>query len=260
MKILFSQLLSILLFTSTVFAEDSVLVPAGSFPMGCSKEDTHCSPDEGPQGGISVEVPAFLIDRHEVTVANYRDCVAAGKCQAPEQKWCNYFIKGNSEHPMNCVNWNDANNYCSFKGKRLPNEAEWEKAARAGSITPYPWGNNVSCKEAILNDGQTTGSVKDALDGCGEDNTFPVGARKPNTLGLYDMNGNILEWVKNWYSPNTFSELYAKGNLLGPENGEKRVARGGSWDDRAISLRASNRDARNPEQKGGSLGFRCVKD
>ncbi len=258
MKILIVQIL-FLSFTSFVIADDLVKIPAGSYQMGCSQADTHCSEDEGPSGGISVEVPAFSIDRKEVTVADYRECVAAGKCQAPEQKWCNYFIKENAEHPMNCVNWNDADNYCSFKGKRLPTEAEWEKAARAGSITAYPWGNEVSCEQAILNDGKTTGSAKDALDGCGEDNTFPVGTRKPNALGIYDMNGNILEWVQNWYTPNAFSEIYAKGNLQGPVTGEKKVARGGSWDDRALSLRVSNRDARRPEQKGGSLGFRCAK-
>lgn len=245
---------------SLAIADDQVLVPGGPFRMGCSRNDNACDKDEGPAGGVEVQVPAFYIDRYEVTVADYKVCADAGKCKKPDPDFCNFRVVGHEKHPMNCVKWQDANDYCTFAGKRLPFEAEWEKAARAGSTTPYPWGSSATCKEAILNDGHTVGSVKGALDGCGEDGTFPVGSRQPNSLGLYDMNGNVVEWVENWYSPTALAALYAKGNIKGPKTGTKKIARGGSWDDKDTSLRASNRDVRPPTQFGGSLGFRCARD
>lgn len=241
-------------------AEDEVLIPEGKFMMGCSKGDSLCDKDEGPAGGVSVFVPAFYIDKYEITVSEYQQCVKAGKCKAPDPEFCNYVVKGHDKHPMNCVKWEDAHEYCEFIGKRLPYEAEWEKAARAGTGTPYPWGTLASCKEAVINDGHTTGSVKDALDGCGEDGTFPVGPRPPNSLGVFDMHGNVVEWVGNWYSPDALGSLYAKGDLKGPPSGDKKVARGGSWDDKAPNLRSSFRDARPVTQWGGSLGFRCARN
>jgi iron(II)-dependent oxidoreductase len=146
----------------TVSAAGQVDVPAGSFQMGCSLGGQGCDQDEGPVGGIAVEVPAFRIDTHEVTVAGYQDCMKAGKCVRPNDhalnQYCNLGAEGRDGHPMNCVDWDDAVAYCQWRGMRLPREAEWEKAARAGSRTAFPWGDEVSCKQAILDDGVTRGS------------------------------------------------------------------------------------------------------
>ena len=256
---------TLLLASNAALVEPDVRVPAGPFQMGCSAGDRACDKDEGPEGGVAVEVPEFFIDKTEVTVAAYRVCARAGKCTVPQKPnnprdhYCNYGVAGRDEHPVNCVDWHQANAYCAWRGKRLPWEPEWEKAARAGSKTAFPNGQRISCKEAVLNDGSTTGSVAGELDGCGEDRTDSAGSRPPNVLGLHDMHGNVVEWTASWYAPSATAGLYAKGNLRGPAEGERRVARGGAWDTKAANARSSFRDPRKPEQFGGSLGFRCAR-
>ncbi len=244
---------------------DIVMVPAGGFQMGCSMTDVDCVGDEGAPGGINVEVPAFRLDRHEVTVKAYMRCVEAGGCSKPEDTkrnfYCNYDNPARAEHPVNCIDWQQALTYCETQGGRLPYEAEWEKAARAGSLSRYPWGHVVSCKQAILDDGKTQGSVPNEPDGCGEDRTWPVGSRSPNALGLYDMHGNAGEWVMNWYAQKALKDLYAKGDLKGPTKGRKRVVRGGSWDETRKNLRSSYRNLKFPVSGRaiyGSIGFRCA--
>ena len=252
---------------AAAWAAGQVDVPAGSFQMGCSLGDKGCDQDEGPVGGIAVEVPAFRIDTHEVTVAGYQDCMKAGKCVRPNDhalnQYCNLGAEGRNGHPMNCVDWGDAVAYCQWRGMRLPREAEWEKAARAGSRTAFPWGDEVSCKQAILDDGVTRGSKGDEMDGCGEDRTWPVGSRPANALGLYDMHGNAGEWTATWYAPDAIGAMYAKGNLDGPADGARKIIRGGSWDENRPNLRSSFRNVKPPVSGDaiyGSLGFRCVAD
>ncbi len=244
-----------------------IVVPAGAFQMGCSKGDSACEKDEGKSGGVSVQVPAFRIDTHEVTVADFQSCVQSGKCSPPlthqRSQYCNFDAPGRASHPVNCVDWAQAQAYCQWRGGRLPWEAEWEKAARAGSVTRYPWGNQASCKQAILDDGATRGSAGDELDGCGEDRTWPVGSRQSNAFGLYDMQGNAGEWTGNGYAPDALTALYAKGDLKGPANSPRKVARGGSWDENADNLRSSFRNTKSPQQGDsvyGSIGFRCAAD
>lgn len=249
-----------------VHAADRVLIPAGSFQMGCSAGDSECGSDEGPAGGTQVNVPAFMLDRYEVSVAEYRQCIESGNCSRPldfdRNKYCNYDAEGRDGHPVNCVDWQQALEYCNWVGARLPQEAEWEKAARAGISSRYPWGQEVTCKNAILDDGVTFGSVPNEPDGCGEDRTWKIGSRAANALGLYDMHGNVGEWTATWYSPNAIA-AYASGNLEGPANGRQRVVRGGSWDENRANLRSSFRNVKPPEQGGsiyGSIGFRCAAD
>jgi iron(II)-dependent oxidoreductase len=261
------HLAALCLLTGSIAAAHAmpVSVPTGAFAMGCSPNDPVCDQDEGPSGGVKVQAPAFRIDRFEVTVTEYQGCVARGQCSPPltqrRNRYCNFGAPDRATHPVNCVDWAQAQAYCQWRGGRLPWEAEWEKAARAGATTRYSWGEAANCKQAILDDGATRGSASDELDGCGEDRTWPVGSRAPNALGLYDMHGNVGEWTGNGYAPDAISRLYAHGNLSGPEHGKQRVARGGSWDEARDNLRASFRNTKPPEQGEsiyGSIGFRCV--
>ncbi len=248
------------------FAAEMVLIPAGQFLMGCTQQTRGCERNEGKPGGKKVYVSAFYIDPYEVSVMEYRACVKAGQCQAPKthaiNQYCNYDAPGREQYPVNCVDWPDAANFCSRNGKRLPLEAEWEKAARAGTETSYIWGAAPSCKQAILNDGRTKGSVVGELDGCGEDRTGPIGSRPPNGFGLYDMLGNVSEWVQNWYHPDAL-KMYAAGNLNAPPNGQLKVIRGGAWDEVQVALRSASRYAKTPRSGvtgWSSNGFRCAKN
>ena len=242
-----------------------VLIPPESFRMGCSQDDPDCGKDEGPAGGTAVEVPAFEIDQFEVSVADYRTCVKAGHCAQPKDyyrsKYCNYDAPGREDHPMNCIDWDQALAYCEWAGGRLPYEAEWEKAARGQTTSRYPWGQDVTCLQAILDDGVTLGSAGDEPDGCGEDRTWPRGQRPANAYGLFDMHGNAGEWTMNWYAENSITTLYAKGDIKGPDAGQRKVVRGGSWDENKSNLRSSYRNVKPPisgKAVYGSIGFRCA--
>lgn len=262
-----SGVLVSLLLAGDVLASERVTIPAGGFMMGCSEADPDCDKDEGPKRGIKVNVPAFQLDKYEVTVAEYQRCIDQGICERPKDfarnKYCNLGAEGRDDHPINCVDWQQALTYCEAAGGRLPYEAEWEKAARAESQSRYPWGESVSCKHGILDDGVTMGSVAGEPDGCGEDRTWPIGSRDANGYGLFDMHGNAGEWTMNWYSADAISALYAKGNLTGPETSARRVVRGGSWDENTANLRSSFRNVKAPvsgKSVYGSIGFRCAYD
>lgn len=264
--IILAILLAALIASLPATAADRIMVKNGPFAMGCSKGDPDCEKDEGRPGGVQVAVPAFLIDSREVTVADYRRCMKAGKCNRPKDfqrnKYCNLGAPGRENHPINCVDWQQAVDYCAFVGGRLPYEAEWEKAARGGTTSRYPWGQTATCREAIHDDGKTTGSVPNEHDGCGEDRSWPVASRPANPLGLYDMHGNAGEWTANWYSPNGLTR-YATGDLKGPASGRQRVVRGGSWDENSPNLRSSFRNVKPPvsgDSVYGSIGFRCAYD
>lgn len=259
---LFGMLMTI---SVTVFGGNMVTIPAGPFPMGCSVNDPDCDKDEGAAGGTMVHVPEFRIDTHEVTVAEYVECISAGKCTRPKDharnKYCNIGEPSRMQHPVNCVDWQEAVDYCNYVDKRLPTEAEWEKAARGNVNSRYPWGEEVTCQHAILDDKVTTGSVPGEGDGCGEDRTWKVGSRQPNGYGLYDMNGNAGEWTSVWYARDAIQQ-YARGNLDGPDNGQQRVVRGGSWDEDPPNLRASFRNVKPPVSGRsiyGSIGLRCAR-
>lgn len=258
-------LMLILISNPSWASSDEVLIAAGDFQMGCSIEDEDCDSDEGMMGGVTVNVPAFYIDRFEVTVQEYAQCIEAGRCQRPKDhernKYCNFGAAGRENHPVNCVDWQEALNYCEWHGRRLPLEAEWEKAARAGSVRRYPWGQTVTCEQAILDDGVSMGSVPNEPDGCGEDRTWPVGSRAANAYGLFDMHGNAGEWVMNWYAPDGLQQ-YAAGKLSGQAESSRKVLRGGSWDENRLNLRSSYRNTKPPlsgRAVYGSIGFRCAR-
>lgn len=239
----------------------------GEFAMGCSLADDECVNNEAATGGIIVYVPAFSIDSHEVTVFQYQQCLNSGACERPKDnkhnKYCNLGAEDRLSHPVNCVDWQQAADYCEYVNGRLPFEAEWEKAARSGSTSRYPWGEVVGCEHAILDDGVTFGSAPKKSDGCGEDRTWPVASRAPNAFGLFDMHGNASEWTKNWFIAQAITEYYKRDILSGPPHGKQKVVRGGSWDEPRKNLRSSYRNVKLPvsgQSIYASIGFRCAYD
>jgi formylglycine-generating enzyme required for sulfatase activity len=184
--------------------------------MGCNeKVDRECSNDEKP--GREVYLDAYAIDSNEVMVAEYRRCVEAGACPTAgltEYESCNWDKKERQNHPINCVNWQQAQTYCQWAGKRLPTEAEWEKAARGTDSRLYPWGNEWDNNKANVGTSGTTAVGSYAAD------TSPY--------RVNDMAGNVWEWVQDWYA----ADYYKQGpvrNPKGPTSGQGRVVRGGSW-------------------------------
>ena len=228
-----------------------VLVPAGAFLRGSAMGDG--SDDERPQRSIYLD--AFYVDRHEVTVAQYRRCVQAGGCTVPgTRKYCNWNESGRGAHPVNCVDWSQARAYCAWAGKRLPTEAQWEKAARGTDGRRYPWGSEApTCRRAVMRG--------DGGNGCGKDRTWPVGSKPAGAspYGAQDMAGNVWEWVNDWYDKDTYASSPGR-NPTGPSSGSARVVRGGSFSfDSAANLRAAYRIYYAPASRGSSIGVRCVR-
>ena len=210
----------------------------------------------------TVRVGSFELMQSEVTVGQYRQCVEAGACTAPDaydpseggvDKYCNWGQSGREDHPVNCVDWDQAQSFASWAGGRLPTEAEWEYAARSGGESwPYPWGNEEpTCSLAIMIGGGSWG--------CGQDGTWPV-CSKPagsSSQGVCDLSGNVWEGVQD-----THQDSYrgAPDDGTAWEDGVWRVNRGGSWFDTAAELRASCRDAEDPSHRSFSMGFRLARD
>lgn len=249
-----------------------VLVPAGAFWRGSCNEYTSpsCKPgepgyattaapdymsyDESPMRQITLD--AYYLDTYEVTVAAFEACVTAGGCsksyydEKGRNQYCNMGYPDRLNHPMNCVNWYGANQYCKFVGKRLPTEAEWEKGARGTDVRKFPWGNTTpDC------------TYRNAC-GC-ESLTTPVGSypKGVSPYGAYDMSGNVNEWVLDTYS----NDYYVKSpdtNPQGPSNeGAYRVHRGvsyGSYSECSGGQRTADRTSSARWAKVSTQGFRCV--
>lgn len=301
-----------------------VLIPGGVFEMGMAESNA----DEAPVH--VVKLAPFLIDRHEVTNRRFAAFVEATGyvTQAERDGYAWGYLKGASDfqavtgaswrhpegpassiedrmdHPVVCVSWEDASAYAKWAGKRLPTEAEWEYAARAGSGQHFKAAFNVVCAPASstpaphehshseagqdlspssknhrLASGQhastsaTSYNLVEAnfwqgawpadnqlLDGFYY--TAPVGRFAPNDFGLYDMLGNVWEWTADWYAADYYRHAPAK-NPMGPENGENRVARGGSWfcsPNYCGAYNTSFRGASPPNHAFNNVGFRCAAD
>lgn len=230
-----------------------VLVPGGTFEMGSTDY-----PDEMPIR--QVQVDAFWIDETEVTVAAYAGCVEDGSCREPSAGGsCNWMVAGREVHPVNCVTWFEAEEFCTWAGggtKRLPTEAEWEKAARGTDAREHPWGDSPapSCTHVVMYDAAAGGS------GCGLSSTWPVGSKPlgDSPHGAHDMSGNVWEWVADWYGePYDAAET---DNPTGPETGSLRVRRGGAWDNSVSNnFRAASRSENSPALSFAGVGFRCAR-
>lgn len=235
---------------TTDASDDMVLVPAGEFFMGCNeKVGKGCFGSDQPERQVFVD--AFKIDKTEVTVAEYGQCVKAGKCSAPKTgEDCNWQQEGKESHPINCVDWNQAVAFCQWDGnKRLPTEAEWEKAARGTDGRMYPWGNTWD-RMKLNAYGNADGYAQTAPVG-----SFSSGA---SPYGALDMVGNVEEWVQDWHDP----EYYQNGptkNPRGPDQGTGRGVRGGSWRSPPRDDRTTSRGWAKPGLRYEGIGMRCAQ-
>jgi eukaryotic-like serine/threonine-protein kinase len=221
-------------------------VPAGEFTLGSNAGRDNEKPPH------TVYLDAYYIDQTEVTNVLFAKCVQAGACQSPDAGFS--FTRGDyygnplfDKFPVIKVSWNDADAYCRWAGRRLPTEAEWEKAARSEDGRTYPWGNDAPTASRLnffFGVGDTT-----------EVGQYPSGA---SPYGAMDMAGNVWEWVADWYGE-TYYAGSTEHNPAGPSSGDDRVARGGAWDAGAPLVRASVRYKINPGYRFDYLGFRCAR-
>ena len=220
------------------------------FNMGDAYGDGQ--PDELPVHGALLS--RYEIDLYEVTNGRYAECVGAGGCSPPWDATHDagptaYGDPAFSDHPVVYVSWVQATEYCAWAGKRLPTEAEWEYAARGGLTGKrYPWGDTITGANA---------NFIDSGDPWDNDNS-PVGYYPPNGYGLYDVAGNVWEWVGDWYQSDYYS-FSPPVDPLGPESGRLRVVRGGSCIEEAHTLRVSNRSYGSPQHHYRRVGFRCAQ-
>jgi formylglycine-generating enzyme required for sulfatase activity len=244
-----------------------VYVPAGEFGMGSSEAQyfaavrlcinaggkiDYCSTWEMLEKPLhTVYLDAFWIDQTEVTNAKYARCVNAGACQPPgktnSQNHKLYYGEDQfADYPVIWVDWNQADAYCKWAGRQLPTEAQWEKAARDTDSRTYPWGEEIDCQKANYNAcvGDTT-RVGSYLTGA-------------SPYGVLDMAGNVSEWVADWFSASYYGSS-PKRNPTGPNSGDAKILRGGSWDvDIYDNARSAYRTYCPPDCGLSDIGFRCA--
>jgi formylglycine-generating enzyme required for sulfatase activity len=235
---------------------DMVLIPAGEFQMGSNNGER----DEKPV--YTVYLDAFYIDKDEVTVAEYKRFVEVTGHRPLSESVAR--TSPTDQHPVVQVSWHDAMVYAKWAGKRLPTEAEWEKAARGGLIAQdYPWGDAIDASRANYS--------KNTKSGTHDERTTPVGTYPANGYGLHDMSGNVAEWCLDTYQRKFYADAPRGNPVAGAENIQqaianvgvgkgKRVVRGGSWSFNAKSVRVANRLAEKPSLLSSDVGFRCVRD
>jgi formylglycine-generating enzyme required for sulfatase activity len=236
--------------------EGMAYVSEGEFWMGCQGGDCNF----GSGAVHNVYLSGYYIDEYEITNAQYANCVSVGACQPPGANGSHtrpsyYDNPMYANYPVFHITWDDAFDYCVWLGKRLPTEAEWEKAAQGGlepSLNPYPWGDDAPVCDLGAPNGAHSSD-------CTPADSVEVGSFGPNNLGLYDMAGNVWEWVYDWYNLSYYSNS-PYYNPQGPENGTDKVIRGGSWNYNILGLRVYDRNFREPTDVLGwhDVGFRCV--
>jgi formylglycine-generating enzyme required for sulfatase activity len=247
---------------------EMVYVPAGEFLMGFGERDAEAIRAIGPDAEFSVEgekpqhkvfLDAFYIDKHEVTNTRYRKCVEAGICNAPSDTTY-YGDADYAQHPVVYVSWYDADAYCRWAGKRLPTEAEWEKAARGDEKYTWPWGNTFDGNRVNFCDKNCPEWWKHVSADDGYAHTTPVGTYPTGAspYGALDMAGNVWEWVADWYDPGYYSQSPTQ-NPPGPDSGSDKVVRGGSWRNGFTDIRAGYRYRFVSTLHGEDLGFRCAR-
>jgi len=243
--------------------DEMVLIPAGPFLMGSDKKtDRNAYQTEFPQRMVYLD--AYEIDKFEVTTVQYLKYVL-DKDLPPLVDW--QYDGGNFQaamvnHPVMHVSWHEANAYCTWAGKRLPTEAEWEKAARGEDGRIYPWGNQPAGLSRS-NFGRTglSGPVRDRPERLLLYPPIISVDKYDNSVspyGIYQMSGNVAEWVADWYDPKYYARAPDK-NPQGPDKGTQRSFRGGGWIDSTPTVRAAHRNGSDPETKMNWIGFRCAR-
>ncbi|MEW6324722.1 MAG: formylglycine-generating enzyme family protein [Nitrospirota bacterium] len=236
-----------------IVTQRMVRVPAGAFWMGNNGRGADGPGDEDEQPLHRVTVDTFWIDVYETTNAMYKAFVDA-MGQKPPKHWQNdVYPPGKANHPVIYISWHEAKSFCEWAGKRLPTEQEWEKAARGTDKRVFPWGNEIDMMKA------NTPQRWLALNQKGD--TMPVGSFEAgqSPYGLYDMSGNVYEWVADWYLP------YPGNQYPNQHYGNKnKIVRGGSWYDClsygcGLSAPTYNRSRFNPDIRNKGFGFRCAK-
>lgn len=231
---------------------ETVLIPEGAFQMGRA----HSLPDDGlkwvphllrdDRPVRTVVLDAFEIDEHEVTNREYAEFVESGEAVKAPFYWPGGAPPpGRSDDPVANVTWDEADAYCRWRGKRLPTEAEWEKACRGGLAEgKYPWGDE-DAADALAHFDSVTGPTA-------------VCTRKRNGYGLCDMAGNVWEWTADWYGRHYYRDGPSE-HPAGPAEGRYRVLRGGSWADVPKFLTCAHRSYARPQERSPNLGIRCAR-
>ena len=236
-------------FKDCSFCPEMVVVPAGSFMMGSPESEKGRNKTEGPQRKVTI-AKAFAVGKFEVTFAQWEACRSSGECKhgPGDQNW------GRGNRPVISVSWDDAQQYVKWMSNltgqsyRLLTEAEWEYAARAGTTTTYSWGNDVGRNNANCG-------------GCGSQwdikQTAPVGSFKPNAFGLYEMHGNVLEWVQDCHGD--YKDAPTDGTAVPDTPRCARVLRGGSWSYNPRLMRAAVRYGVGRDIQFSDYGFRVAR-
>ena len=229
------------------------LIPLAAVPAlipiaggSCVMGDPAGEPDESPPHRVSL--PPFSLDRDEVTAADYARCVAAGRCQSPRQ------APASPDAAVTWVSWNDAATFCHFAGKRLPTEAEWERAATGGEGRAFPWGDAPDCARANFGNYRGEGRCPKNPGRPVAPGRFPGGTSKE---GARDLAGNVWEWVADRYDARYYARSPSR-NPQGPSRGDRHVVRGGACCSMFGLPRAKNRLAFPPDYTDEDIGFRCA--
>jgi len=238
--------------------EEMVDIPAGCFQMGSEQGD----PDERPVHKVCIS--AFQMGKYEVQQKNFQAVMGANPSQHV-----------GADLPVDSLTWDEASDYCKNIGMRLPTEAQWEYAARAGTTTPFYWGATLSGKEANFCDSTCQLNIREPRVTDGFKYTAPVGSFPPNPFGLYDMAGNVSEWIRDWMGvgenyyqvspeqdpPGPHPDLQAcmREGCIGSQSITNKVYRGGAWNEDAAALRSSNRHDLHFQLRPEGTGFRCAK-
>ncbi len=239
-----------------------IFIPAGPFLMGGNDDHVqqaanwcHCGRDrfEDELYMHEVYVSSFNIDKTPVTNKQFAEFVRATGYQTDAEKkneantWRTQMTAGKENHPVVWMSWNDANAYCKWAGKRLPTEAEWEKAARGDDARLWPWGNTWDNTKLNMGEGQRGGTTVVG--------SFPAGA---SPYGVLDMAGNVWEWVNDWYDP-LYYQRGENRDPVGPSSSQDKVLRGGGFNNGNYDVRTANRHKGGPAGYAPDHGFRCAK-
>lgn len=227
-------------FTQTKF--DWIFVEGGSFVMGCDQTDKDCYPDEMPKH--SVNLNSFFISKYEITVKQYKEYCKAKNKELPQEPIWGWI----DSHPIVNITWQEARDFATWAGGRLPTEAEWEYAARGGKLSQnYEYSGSNNYDEVGWS--YENSGIK----------TNPVGQKKPNELGIYDMSGNVWEWVNDNYEIFYYKDSPVD-NPQGPKKGIGKGNRGGCYNFDYKLMRVSHRRGSAQDASGYCTGFRIVKD